>query len=74
MNCFGWRGGARQVPVTYGRRSRTAALAIAALPEAERQNTKGAAEGDRMFSWGYGLFNEVLMPVRERRRWQWPPT
>ena len=49
-------------------------MAIAALPEAERQNTKGAAEGDRMFSWGYGLFNEVLMPVRERRRWQWPPT
>ena len=48
-------------------------MAIAALPEAERQNTKGAAEGDRMFSWGYGLFNEVLMPVRERRRWQWPP-
>ena len=39
-------------PVTYGQRSRTAAMAIAALPEAVELNSKGAAEGDRMNGWG----------------------
>ena len=59
--------------MAYGRRDRTAAMAIAALPEAVGLNSKGAAEGDRMFSWGYGILNEVRISFGERRRWQSPP-
>jgi hypothetical protein len=43
-----------------------AAIAIAALPKAEtkRLNSKGAAEGDRIVSWGY--HGRGVRPARPR--------
>ena len=51
-----------------------AAIAIAALPKAEtkRLNSKGAAEGDRMTSWGIWYGRAARAPTDDRAGHPYP--